>query len=80
MKHGILRERFAALATDAIRAELLEQKGYSVQLMEFIDMEGTPKNLLIRAVKKQKAAGKTSSSKDYFLAALGVNQTLNDIL
>lgn len=80
MKHGILRERFAALATDAIRAELLEQKGYSVQLMEFIDMEGTPKNLLIRAVKKQKAAEKTSPSKDYFLAALGVKQTLNDIL
>ena len=80
MKHGILRERFAALATDAIRAELLEQKGYSVQLMEFIDMEGTPKNLLIRTVKKQKAAEKTSPSKDYFLAALGVKQTLNDIL
>ena len=80
MKHGILRERFAALATDAIRAELLEQKGYSVQLMEFIDMEGTPKNLLIRAVKKQKAAEKVSPSKDSFLAALGVKQTLNDIL
>ncbi|WP_407400033.1 class I SAM-dependent methyltransferase [Treponema sp.] len=82
MRHGILRERFAALATDAIRAELLEENGYAVQLMEFIDMEGTPKNLLIRAVKKQSSNGavKKSSAKDSILNALSVKQTLNDIL
>ena len=85
MKYGILRERFAALATDAIRAELLEEKGYAVQLMEFIDMEGTPKNLLIRAVKKQNVlqvneAVKKSSAKDSILKELGVKQTLNDII
>ncbi len=52
---GIFRERFAALATDAIRAELLEQAGYSVQVLEFIDMEHTPKNILLRAVRKRNA-------------------------
>lgn len=51
LKHGILKERFAALATDAIRANLLEVAGYRTQLLEFIDMAHTPKNLLIRAVK-----------------------------
>jgi len=51
LRHGLLRERFAALATDAARAELLTATGYEVQIMEFIDMEHTPKNILIRAVK-----------------------------
>ena len=49
--HGILKERFSALATDAIRAKLLDVMGYKTQLLEFIDMEHTPKNILIRAVK-----------------------------
>jgi len=53
LKHGILKERFAALATDAIRANLLEIAGYRTQLLEFIDLEHTPKNLLIRAVKSR---------------------------
>lgn len=51
LRHGILRERFAALVTDAARADLLTVKGYEVQVLEFIDMEHTPKNLLLRAVK-----------------------------
>ncbi|NOU92072.1 methyltransferase [Paenibacillus sp. LMG 31456] len=51
LQHGILKERFSALATDAIRAKLLDIVGYRTQLLEFIDMEHTPKNLLIRAVK-----------------------------
>ncbi|WP_261378504.1 class I SAM-dependent methyltransferase [Paenibacillus agilis] len=50
LRHGILKERFSALATDAARAKLLDVVGYSTQLLEFIDLEHTPKNLLIRAV------------------------------
>ena len=53
LKHGILRERFSALVTDAVRAWLLEKCGYKVQVLEFIDMEGTPKNLMIRATLKE---------------------------
>ncbi len=51
LQHGILKERFSALATDAIRAKLLELVGYKTQLLEFIDLEHTPKNILIRAVR-----------------------------
>ena len=54
LKYGILKERMSALLTDGIRAELLESKGYRTQILEFIDMEHTPKNLLIRAVKTGK--------------------------
>lgn len=54
-KHGILKERFAALATDALRAAALEIHGYATGVIEFIDMEHTAKNLLIRAVKQSTA-------------------------
>ncbi len=56
LTHGIIRERFAALATDSIRASLLDLLGYKTQILEFIDMEHTPKNLLIRAVKQKQTA------------------------
>lgn len=51
MKYGLLKERFAALVTDGLRAQYLEREGYDAQILEFIDMEHTPKNILIRAVK-----------------------------
>ena len=89
LKYGIVRERFSALVTDCVRAEILEQAGYAVQILEFIDMEGTPKNLLIRAVLKKATAAfadfvsasaslekKSAFSCNELLDALGVEQTL----
>lgn len=81
LKYGIIRERMAALITDALRADILEQNGYDTQIMEFIDMEHTPKNLLIRAVKtgKMRSAGKPSSI-DEVTEFLQVNPTLKELL
>lgn len=55
LKHGILKERISALITDGLRAALLEALGYKVNVMEFIDMEHTPKNILLKAIKKENA-------------------------
>jgi SAM-dependent methyltransferase len=65
LKHGILKERFAALATDALRAQLLEVKGYKTQIVEFIDMEHTSKNIMIRAVKRKEAVREVDRLKEY---------------
>lgn len=54
LKYGLIKERLSALITDALRADILEGAGYYVQILEFIDMEHTPKNILIRAVKNDK--------------------------
>ena len=78
LRYGILKERMSALITDAVRANLLESKGYETQILEFIDMEHTPKNLLIRAVKtgKRSDAGKTQE----MFAALNIHPTLDLLL
>lgn len=60
LRYGLIKERLSALFTDALRADLLEENGYDTQVLEFIDMEHTPKNILLRAVKaggKKKDAG-----------------------
>lgn len=88
LRFGIVRERFAALATDVLRAEYLEQQGYNVQILEFIDMSHTSKNLLIRAVKKMPAHGATTGEScaqsltraTALLDSLNVSQTLHELL
>ncbi|MDN0044189.1 class I SAM-dependent methyltransferase [Mediterraneibacter glycyrrhizinilyticus] len=62
MDYGLLRERFAALVTDGLRAKYLESMGYETQVLEFIDMEHTPKNILLRAVKKYEAGGRRADA------------------
>ncbi|MBR6776992.1 MAG: SAM-dependent methyltransferase [Clostridia bacterium] len=58
-RYGIIQERFCALATDAVRGNILEYCGYKTQIMEFIDLDHTPKNILIRAVKRPSTPEKT---------------------
>ena len=74
---GILRERFAALATDALRACALEAAGYRTQVVEFIDLEHTAKNVLIRAVRRPPApqlAEQARRQLHEFKALLGVQR------
>lgn len=78
LKYGLIKERMAALMTDAIRAQLLEEQGYQVQVMEFIDMEHTPKNILIRAVKDKKAG--RNQKLDNCMKELHVQPTLSGLL
>ena len=54
-QYGLVKERMAALYTDGIRAQTLEYRGYRTQILEFIDMAHTPKNILIRAVRQDRA-------------------------
>ena len=54
--YGLIKERFSALATDALRAKLLEKSGYAVDVAEFVDFENSPKNMLIRAVRRKPSA------------------------
>ena len=72
LKHGILKERFAALATDALRAAALECAGYRTQILEFVDLDHTPKNLLIRAVKRREDEVVTRDPYEEFKRSLGL--------
>lgn len=80
MDYGILKERFAAIATDGARAKLLESKGYQTQILEFIDMEHTPKNLLIRAVKTGKPDAKAYEEVQNMSRVLNIDLTLKKLL
>lgn len=81
LKHGILRERFASIATDAVRGLLLESVGYEVKIVEFIDAAHTPKNILIRAIfTDKKDAKKVLQTYEAFKAALHIRPALETLL
>lgn len=78
LKHGIFKEHFASLVTDAARAQFLESKGYKVDAIEFIDPEHTPKNILIRAVKDENVdRNKASEIYEGFKAFLKIKGRLD---
>ncbi len=83
-RYGIVKERFAALATDAIRGNLLEYMGYRAQLLEFIDFDHTPKNILIRAVRQpvmpKGVREKALSEIDALIEEFGFEPTLYQLL
>ena len=79
LHYGILKERMAALITDGLRAQILEANGYRTQILEFIDMAHTPKNLLIRAVYNGHCADNKAQINE-LLAAFDVNPTLYRLL
>ena len=80
MDYGLLRERFAALVTDGLRAKRLESEGYETQVLEFIDMEHTPKNILLRAVKKGSPAAKSRKEAEDCERFLKIQPTLGMLL
>lgn len=63
LRHGIIKERLSALLTDSIRAAVLEDMGYSVDMIEFVDFEHSPKNIMIRAHmdKKKSCTGRETA-------------------
>lgn len=83
-RYGIIKERFSALATDAIRANILECQGYKTQILEFVDLDHTPKNLLIRAIKRPVTprAKVVSAMKEIenMIEEFGFKPTLYDLL
>lgn len=82
LSQGLLKERFAALATDAARGTLLEVLGYKVQMLEFVDPEHTPKNLLIRAVRSEQQGLSMKKWEQYeqFRQFLNISPALEHIL
>lgn len=78
-KYGIIQERVSSLFTDSLRANILEICGYKTQILEFIDIEDTPKNLLIRAVNTNKPTHNWSKV-DSFVKQYSLNPTLYRLL
>lgn len=82
LKYGLLKDRMSAILTDGIRANMMEIYGYETQVMEFIDMSHTPKNVLLRGIKKEgfSKRGTTLEEVEELLNMLGSSQTLVNLL
>ena len=80
LRHGLLKERVAALATDGLRAQLLELAGYRTQLVELVALEHTPKNVLIRATRGRAAGPEARAAYESMRDLLGLEPTLERLL
>ena len=79
LKHGIIKERISALLTDSIRANVLEDMGYTVDMIEFIDFDHSPKNIMIRAKRNGKPGTKGRKQARELADAYGFKQTLLEL-
>ena len=80
LRHGLAKERFAALVTDALRVQLLELEGYRTQLVEFVDLEHTAKNVLIRAVRGRRMGRGARHGYEALRDSLGLEPALERLL
>ena len=80
LRYGIVRERVSALLTDAIRAGILEDLGYEVDLIEFVDLSHSPKNLMIRAEKKRAPRRRNIPRCRELAEKYGFSQTLLELV
>ena len=79
LKHGIIKERVSALLTDVIRANVLEDMGYTVDMIEFIDFDHSPKNIMIRARRNGKPGSKGRQQAQQLADSYGFKQTLLEL-
>lgn len=80
LKHGLIKERMSALLTDSIRAGVLEDMGYSVDVLEFVDFSHSPKNIMLRAKKTKKPGDKNRKQIKELQEKYQFNQTLFDLV
>lgn len=80
LKYGIVKERMSALLTDSIRAMILEDEGYSVDVMEFVDLAHSPKNIMLRAVKTHAKTAQNRAKIDNLVRKYGFTQKLYSML
>lgn len=78
--YGIVKERMSALLTDTIRAKLLEYSGYNVDILEFVDFDASPKNLLVRAKYTGNSNAKALDEGKQILDEFTIDQTLYKLL
>ena len=79
LKHGLIKERMSALLTDSIRAGILEDMGYSVDVLEFVDFSHSPKNIMLRAKKTKNVSDKNRKQIAELQEKYGFTQTLYDL-
>ena len=80
LEHGIIRERVCALLTDSIRAAVLEDAGYAVDVIEFVDFEHSPKNLMLRARSTGKRKSGSRERAEALQQQYGFRQSLLELV